>query len=184
MPVSYEFDMDAARREAQVPKGIKVTLAKQVYWLAPELPEAVFDALLDNELDLLGLVRDIVAAEDRDSDSGMDAYVDVLLSRASLPAGLVKAIHTSLGELFGDEQYTKFRAGTGKVGSKPSVADLLRLVFNLLPMYGVSLGEALRSLYSSADDTATSKPTLPGKASTPAMPSAAPETPASSESGA
>lgn len=162
-------DLDAARREAQVPDGITVRFAMTNFVLPAELPIQVVDPFLADELDLVGVVRDFMA------DTGADdEFLDVILEHEKLPKAFVNAVHDCLRILFGDDQYEQF------IAARPSLQDLVRLVRALIPLYGVGLGELFSSATSSGDGGATSSQTSPESESTPATPSAPRRTRASS----
>lgn len=148
-PAMYQVDLDAARREAEVPDSLDVTFGKQLYHLPAELPLDVLQPLVDDEeFDLVGLLRRVLASE-----SLSDGLVDALAEDPALATSTIGLIRRVFEALFGVEQFAQFLAG------RPSISDYLRLVGGLSRAYGVSLGEASRSLVTSARAGATSKAT-------------------------
>lgn len=159
------LDLDAELREIAMPDGIRVPYRGEVFILPAELPLDVINPLLDEDLDLAGIIKQVFSAR----GDGVDAMFDVLLARPDLPKSALKAFHGVWGALFG-EQYAAFLAK--KPGHK-TYATLFRL---LVKEYAVSLGEASASLASSESDAAPSKPTSSGTtSSTPAASDASPE---------
>jgi hypothetical protein len=168
------IDLDAAKREAAHPEGITIRLGGEDFTLPSELPVDVFDPLLDENLDLVGLIREVLA--DKDSDL-TDDVLRIIGERPSLPKQLIGAVKDCFALLFGAEQYAAFTA------KRPSIQDYLRLAKALPSLYGVSLGEAFASPASPESDGATQKPTSePTAGSTPET-SGDEVTPASSDSG-
>ena len=161
-PNLYILDLDAARREAQIPDGITLTLRGETFTLPSELPLDVFDPLLAEEFDLTDLIRKVM---DSPSDSYSDALIDVLVARPDLPKQTVAAVRSVLERLFnaaGDDHFTRF------VATRPSVPDYTRLTAGLVKAYGVGLGEAFKSLSTAVDGGATSRETSKStQASTP-----------------
>jgi hypothetical protein len=169
------IDLDAAAREVQFPDGIPLRKGGKDFLLPAELPADVFDPFLSEELDLVGLFQQVLSdrAEDSEESIGGD-IIDMLIARPALPRQFIAALYEGFEVLFGTEQYAEFKA------TRPSVADYLRLVKGLMPLYGTSLGEAFASPASSASAGATPKPISPSTTgSTPATASATPKTPAS-----
>lgn len=170
------IDLDAPRRESAHPDGIPVRFGGQSFTLPAELPlDTLTGLILDPDLDLPGLLTRL--SRSTEATFGKDV-VDALLDRADLPHTALKAFTNALESLFGVEEYAKFTR------LRPSIPDYIRLIKALWSLYGVSLGEAARSLTSPESDGATSKRTsritTPG--STFAASTAAPDSPASSES--
>lgn len=167
------IDLDAAKREARYPDGIPVTLGGETFTLPAELPVSTFDPLLSDKLDLVGVVSKVLADE-ASTKSVIDQVLDVLTARPDLPTAVLAAIHDCFRQLFGAEQYETFAA------QRPSVQDYFRLVKALVPLYGVSLGEAFASAGSSESDGQTQKQTSPSTTeSTPEVSGDSQETPAS-----
>lgn len=169
------LDLDAELREIAMPDGIRIPYRGEVFILPAELPLDVITPLLDEDLDLAGIVKQVLAAR----GDGIDTIFDVLLSRPDLPKSALKAFHGVWEALFGAEDYQRFLAK--KPGHK-TYATLFRL---LVKEYAVNLGEASASLVSSESDAPTSKPTSSGTTdSTPAASDVSPESaPATSASG-
>lgn len=177
MSTSIGIDLDAAIRESAFPDGIPVTFRGQQFTLPAELPLDVFDPLLDERVDLVGLLR--IAFGEGGNEAVGDAIITALFNRPNLPLVLRDAIYDSLRLLFGQEQFDAFQA------HRPGLSTYGRLISGLFQKYGVSLGEAFASPASSETGGATSSPTSPATTpvSTPEEPSVAPEpAPASLES--
>ncbi|WP_431959439.1 hypothetical protein [Actinacidiphila sp. bgisy160] len=170
------IDLDAPRRESAHPDGIPVRFGGRSFTLPAELPlDTLTGLILDPDLDLPGILSRLNRSTT--ATFGNDV-VDTLLDRADLPHSVLKAFTRALESLFGVEAYAEFTR------LRPSVPDYIRLIKALWSLYGVSLGEAARSLTSSTSGGATSKrtsrTTTPG--STFAASSGVPDSPASSES--
>lgn len=164
------IDMQAARRESEHPDGITIrTRAGTDLTVPAELPADVLDPFLSDDLDLMGLLGNALAA--RTGNSGNSEWLDSILTRQALPKQAVAAIKDALRLLFGEESYAAF------VADRPSVQDYIRLVRGLADFYGVGLGEAFASLVSSASDGETPNQTSLGVTgdSTFAAPGDAPE---------
>lgn len=172
------LDLDAARRESKYPDGFPLRKGGTTFVLPAELPLEVFDPLLSEELDLVGILKAALEEKGGDADESLgEVIVDVLMSRPTLPRQVIAAIQDCLRVLFDAETPGNFDAFAA---TRPSVNDYLRLVKGLLPLYGVSLGEAFGSPASSESDGATLKQTSPSTAdSTPEVSGDAPEKPAS-----
>jgi hypothetical protein len=170
-----DLDQQAGRREATEPEGIPVKFRGQTFLLPSELPVDAFDPLLDDDLGLLDIVRDIAGSEKGITGS----LLDVLLTPGTIKRAR-KAVEAVFEQLFGPDQYAAFRA------LRPSIPDYIRIVQGLRRLYGVSLGEAFASLTSSESSGATPKQTSPDStSSTPAASGAAPDSaPGSSASDA
>jgi hypothetical protein len=168
------IDLDAARRESAHPDGLPVRFKGADFLLPAELPLDTLSMVLTHEkLDLPGLIANLA---DKPGGTVGGDVVNALLSRPDLPGTVLDVFQDALRELFGEEEFQRFKE------LRPSVPDFMRLIKALMSMYGVGLGEAFRSLMSSNDAGATSKPTSPAStpASTPEQPSDSPA-PASSE---
>lgn len=169
------FDLDAARREIAYPDGIKVPFKGEEFILPAELPADVFDPFLSEDFGLTTILAAIYAEDGE--ESLVDRILGVLFERPTLPATTINAVYEAIGNVFGEEQWPRFRA------LRPSIKDYVRLVRGLLDLYGTSLGEAFASAGSSENAGSTSKPTSPTTTpdSTPALSGADPEpAPASS----
>lgn len=152
------IDLDAARRETAYPDGIPVALGGETFLLPAELPVDALDPLLSDDLDLVGVLKQVFEerknSDDTDESFG-ELVLDVLLARPALPRQVIQAIKDVFAALFGAEQYDRF------VAQQPSINDYLRLGQALLPLMGVGLGEALNSAGSSEPGGETSNPTSP-----------------------
>ena len=150
--MSFVIDLDAARREVQYPDGIPVRFAGEQFIFPAELPADVLDPILSDELDLVGLLADVL--ESSDGDAGVAEVVTALFRRPSLPRKFLAAIRETYGILLGDqaEDFLKKR---------PFIGDYVRLTTALTRVYGVDLGKLFRSADSSESDGATSSPTSP-----------------------
>lgn len=172
------LDLDAARREEEIPEGIEVTQKGESFVLPAELPMDVFDPFFTDEFDLPGLFARVMQTSDDDSTFAI--LTKLLFDRPDLPRQSIAAVRESLRILFGDEQWEKFQA------TRPSMKDIVRLAKGLFRLYGTDLGEAFASADSSGSDGSTSKET--SNASTESTPAAsgddAEPTPDSSESAA
>ncbi len=165
------IDLDAAKREAAYPDGIPVTLGGQTFTLPAELPTDVLTPIVT--LNLPDLLKKVLDERDKggasDEDSLGELILDILFDRPDLPADLLQAVFDVAAALFGD-QYADFTA------KRPSINDYMRLASALMPLYGVSLGEALGSPDSSESGGETSSPTSNSTtASTPAGPGSRPK---------
>lgn len=167
------IDLDAARREAGSPDGIPLTLRDEEFLLPAELPEACLDPLLDERLGLFEAIKQAVENDQGGGSVGADV-VNLLTARPDLPREVLSAIRGVFALLFGPDEFSRFQS------LRPSLPDYLRMIKALTSLYGVSLGEAWRSLASSESDGATSKPTSSSTTtSTPEASSAGPTSPAS-----
>ncbi|MFZ3557217.1 hypothetical protein [Streptomyces sp. BH055] len=175
--MSFVIDLDAERREVQYPNGIPVLFGGEQFIFPSELPAEALDPLLSDELDLTGLLMEIVESADGDGDAGYREIVNALFRRPKLPRRFLGAVRDVYAILLGGEQYTAF------VERRPSIGDYVRLTTGLAKVYGVELGKLWRSADSSETDGATSSPTSPATtSSTPDASGSAPESPASSGS--
>lgn len=160
------IDLDAGRRELAHPDGIPVVLGGETFTLPAEFPVDVLDPFLDEKFDLAGLIREAVRKsknEDGTTKPVSVIVVDTLFDRPSLPVELIQTIYAAFEQLFGAEDYARFKA------QRPSIGDYQRLTSGLFSLYGVSLGEAFASPDSSESDGATQKETSAGSTeSTPA----------------
>ncbi|GAA2439880.1 hypothetical protein [Streptomyces glaucus] len=173
--MSFVIDLDAERREVQYPNGIPVRLGGEQFIFPAELPAAALDPILSDELDLVGLLADVINSAD--GDTGVWDVVNALFRRPSLPRKFLAAVRETYAILLGD-QHEEF------LQQKPSVPDYVRLTTGLAKVYGVALGKLFRSGDSSANDSQTSSPTSPGTTtdSTPEASGSAPGSPDSSDS--
>ncbi|MGA5411559.1 hypothetical protein ACPCSC_30430 [Streptomyces lavendulocolor] len=174
--MTFAIDLDAERREVQFPHGIPVKLNGEQFMFPPEIPADCLDPLFSDELDLMGVLRDIVNAESGTTTSG--EIIELIFRRPQLPGRFYQAIKDIYKELLGEEPYVEFKA------ARPSIPDYVRLTKALVAVYGVDLGKLFRSDSSSASDSATSSPTSP--ATTDSMPEASgsgQDSPGSSDSG-
>ncbi|MEU0857418.1 hypothetical protein ABZ352_18540 [Streptomyces griseofuscus] len=173
--MSFAIDLDAQRREVQYPNGITVLLGGEQFVFPPEIPADCLDPLFSDELDLMGVLHDIVNADDGSTSTG--EVIDLLFRRPQLPARFYDAIKGVYRELLGEAAYRDFKA------VRPSIGDYVRLTKALVAVYGVDLGKLFRSADSSATDGATSSPTSPDTtSSTPAESGSGQDSTASSAS--
>lgn len=172
--MSYVIDLDAERREVQHPDGIPVKFRGEQFIFPAELPAAALDPILSDELDLVGLLGDVINSSD--GDAGIKEVVNALFRRPSLPRKFLEAIRATYAVLLEDQNEDFLER-------KPSVPDYVRLTTGLAKVYGVELGKLFRSADSSASDSQTSNPTSPATTeSTPDASGSAPDNPDSSDS--
>ncbi|MFD9190420.1 hypothetical protein ACFWCA_19580 [Streptomyces phaeochromogenes] len=172
---SYAIDLTAERREIQFPKGVPVKLTEKHSVIFPaELPAAALDPILSDELDLAGLLADVINSSD--GDAGIKEVVTALFRRPNLPRKFVEAIRKTFVILL-EDQHQEF------LDSKPSAPDYIRLTIGLAKVYGVELGKLFQLGDSSKSDGETSNPTSPASTeSTPDASGFVPDSPDSSES--
>ncbi|MFJ7004151.1 hypothetical protein ACIQWY_29600 [Streptomyces albidoflavus] len=149
---TYHIDLDADRREVQYPNGITIRLNGEQLLFPAELPAEALDPLLSDELDLMGVISELVVAFTDDTSSEMD-MVAVILKRPRLARQFVDAVRGSYKVLLGD-QYEAFVED-----ARPSIGDYVRLTKALARVYGVDLGKLFRSADSSTTGGTTSSPT-------------------------
>ncbi|MER5222843.1 hypothetical protein [Streptomyces flaveus] len=159
--MSFVIDLDAERREVQYPDGIPVKFRGEQFIFPAELPAAALDPILSDELDLVGLLGDVINSSD--GDAGIKEVVAALFRRPSLPRKFLEAIRETYAVLL-EDQNEEF------LERRPSVPDYVRLTTGLARVYGVELGKLFRSEDSSESDSQTSNPTSP--ASTESTPDA------------
>ncbi|MGW3627870.1 hypothetical protein [Streptomyces sp. NPDC000880] len=171
---SYFIDLDAERREVQYPHGIPIKFCEEQFMFPAELPADALDPILSDELDLVGLLGEVL--ESADGDAGVGEVVVALFRRPKLPRQFLAAVKETYAILLGEEQYEAF------LEKRPFITDYVRLTIGLSRVYGVELGKLFRSADSSASDSATSSPTSPDTTtdSTPAASGSDPGSPASS----
>ncbi|MFJ4880069.1 hypothetical protein ACIP93_33345 [Streptomyces sp. NPDC088745] len=171
--MSYVIDLDAERREVQHPDGIPVKFRDEQFLFPAELPAAALDPILSDELDLVGLLGDVINSSD--GEAGIQEIVGALFRRPSLPRKFLAAIRETYAVLL-EEQNEEF------LKRKPSVPDYVRLTTGLAKVYGVELGKLFRSADSSESNGATSSPTSPNSTeSTPDESGFVPDDPNSSD---
>lgn len=171
---SYVIDLDAERREIQHPDGIPVKFHGEQFIFPAELPAAALDPILSDELDLVGLLGDVINSSD--GDAGIKEVVNALFRRPALPRKFLEAIRKTYAVLL-EGQNEDFLA------RKPSVPDYVRLTIALARVYGVELGKHFQSVDSSETDSQTSSPTSADSTeSTPDASGFVPDSPGSSES--
>lgn len=172
--MSFVIDLDAERREVQYPDGIPVKFGGEQFIFPAELPAEALDPVLSDDLDLVGLLGEVI--ESADGDAGVGEVVAALFRRPSLPRKFLAAIRETYAILLGD-QYEEF------LKQRPSIGDYVRLTTGLIRVYGVELGKLFRSADSSASDSPTSSPTSPDSTvSTPDVSGFVPDNPDSSDS--
>ncbi|MFE0058656.1 hypothetical protein [Streptomyces sp. NPDC059003] len=172
--MSFVIDLDAAeRREVQYPHGIPVKYRDEQFIYPAELPARALDPLLSDELDLVGLLRDVVEASENPTTS---VVIGLLFKRPKLPRRFVDAIYEVHRILLGQEEYQRFE----DLG--PSLSAYGRLTMGLIKVYGVDLGKLFGLGVSSESDGETSSPTSASTTgSTPEGSGESQESPASSD---
>lgn len=136
------IDLDAARAEST---PIEVTFKGQTFTLPGELPLDVFDPLLSDDLDLVGMIRKAWSNPDL-----ADGVIETLLAPGNVPAKLLAAIREGFRLLFADEDAANPDAEFDRfMACRPSAQDFRRLISHLARLYGVSLGEVFASLITS-----------------------------------
>lgn len=172
---TYAIDISAERREVQFPHGIAVKMRENWDLMFPaELPADTLDPLLSDELDLMGLLGEVVNSS---GDIGTGDVIDLLFRHAHLPRQFVAAVKDIYKELLGEEEFEDF------VAHKPSIGEYVRLTKALASVYSVDLGKLFGLGGSSASGGATSSPTSPDStASTPAESGSSQDSTDSSES--
>ncbi|MGW7090109.1 hypothetical protein ACWGH2_42370 [Streptomyces sp. NPDC054871] len=149
--MTFVIDLDAERREVQYPHGIPVLLHGEQFIFPAEIPADCLDPLFADELDLMGILHDIVNAEDGTTTTG--EVVDILFRRPQLPARFYSAVMDIYMALLGEETFAQFKQ------VRPSIGDYVRLTKALAAVYGVDLGKLFRSADSSESDGEMSSPT-------------------------
>ncbi|MBV1940770.1 hypothetical protein KUF83_30005 [Streptomyces sp. BV286] len=152
--MSIVIDLDAQRREVQYPHGIPVKIHGEEFLFPAEIPAACLDPLFSDELDLMGVLGDIVNADANDTTTTGE-IVEMIFRRPQLPARFYGAVMGIYKELLGEATYQDFKT------VRPSIGDYVRLSQALISVYGVDLGKLFRSADSSENDGATSSPTSP-----------------------
>lgn len=149
------FDLDAILAETED----RTLIYKQIQFVLPgELPGACIAPFLDPSLGLAELVAEIIAASDdekpgTDADAGwMDALIDAVKNKPTLPVEILNAAKVALSELLG-EKAEEFYA------LKPSVNAYAAIAGRLIPEYGVGLADFFFSAESSPSGGTESKPT-------------------------
>lgn len=150
--MSYVIDLDAERREVQYPDGIPVKFGNDLFIFPAELPAEALDPILSDELDLVGLLGEVL--ESSGGDAGVGEIVTALFRRPSLPRKFLAAVRETYAILLAD-QHQQF------VDKRPYLTDYVRLTIGLTRVYGVELGKLFRSDDSSENTGATSSPTSP-----------------------
>ncbi|KIF04154.1 hypothetical protein PL81_20285 [Streptomyces sp. RSD-27] len=174
--MSFAIDLDAERREVQHPNGITVLLRGEQFLFPAEVPADALDPLLSDELDLVGLLSDIVGTK---AASVSGEVIELLFKRPKLPRQFLAAVKDIYRILLGDDGFASF------VAVRPSIGDYVRLTKALIAVYGVDLGKLFGSDDSSENDGETSNPTSAASTnSTPAASGSGQDSPASSASGA
>ncbi|MFF7838767.1 hypothetical protein ACFZC6_08125 [Streptomyces ossamyceticus] len=172
--MSFVIDLDAERREVQYPDGIPVKFGGEQFIFPAELPAEALDPILSDELDLVGLLADVI--ESSDGDAGVTEVVAALFRRPALPRKFLAAIRETYAVLLLD-QHEDF------LNQRPYIGDYVRLTTALTKVYGVELGKLFRLGASSESDSKTSNPTSPATTtSTPDVSGFVPDNPDSSES--
>ncbi|MFF9901225.1 hypothetical protein [Streptomyces longispororuber] len=170
--MTFVIDLDAARREVQYPNGIPVLLFDEQWLFPAEIPADALDPLLDEELDLAGLLGELVNST---AASAAGEVLELLFKRPALPKKFFDAIKETYALLLG-EQYEQFKQ------NRPYIGDYVRLTKALIPVYGVDLGKLFGLGSSSETDGETSSPTSAATtSSTPEESGSAPHNAASSD---
>ncbi|MFF4276118.1 hypothetical protein [Streptomyces sp. NPDC001536] len=171
----YVIDLAAPRREVQFPNGILVKFSEDDEFLFPaELPADALDPILSEDLDLVGLLGDLVQAQGK---SAVGEIVELLFRRPRLPKLFMDAVKETYKVLLGEQQFAAF------IAARPSIPDYVRLTVGLIKVYGVDLGKLFGSADSSESDGETSKPTSADTTgSTPEESGSTPESADSSDS--
>ncbi|MEW1677838.1 hypothetical protein AB0O47_32070 [Streptomyces noursei] len=170
--MAYALDLDAQRREVQYPDGIPVRLRGEQFLFPAELPAKALDPLLSDDLDLLGLLRDVLEATENPTTA---TIVELVFKRPRLPRRFIDAVYEIHRILLGEDEFERLE------GLSPSLSDFARLTIGLARVYGVDLGKLLGLGSSSETSGETSKPTSADTTgSTPEASGEPPETAASS----
>ncbi|MER7937944.1 MULTISPECIES: hypothetical protein [unclassified Streptomyces] len=158
---TYAIDISADRREVQYPHGIAVKVRRDWDVLFPaELPADALDPLLSEDLNLMGLIGELV---DSNGDISTGEVVELVFRHVHLPRKLVAAVKSIYAELLGAEEFEDFSA------HKPSIGEYVRLTKALSQVYAVDLGKLFGLGSSSSSAGETSSPTSPAStSSTPA----------------
>ncbi|MGY4934908.1 hypothetical protein ACWD7T_28115, partial [Streptomyces sp. 900116325] len=129
--MSFVIDLDAERREVQYPDGIPVKFGGDQFIFPAELPAEALDPILSDELDLVGLLGDVL--ESADGDAGVKEVVNALFRRPSLPRKFLAAIRETYAILLPD-QYEEFLRQRPSVGDYFPLIDLLDAVCESVPL--------------------------------------------------
>ncbi|WP_031102301.1 hypothetical protein [Streptomyces sp. NRRL S-146] len=149
--MSFAIDLDAAeRREVRHPHGIPVKYRGEQFIYPSELPAETLDPLLSDDLDLVGLLRDVINASENPTAT---VVIDLIFKRPHLPRQFVEAIYEVHRILLGNEEYERFKT------LRPSLPAYVRLTTGLIKVYGVDLGKSFGLGDSSRSDGETSSPT-------------------------
>ncbi|MGG2460121.1 hypothetical protein ACO0M4_09925 [Streptomyces sp. RGM 3693] len=151
--MTYALDLDAQRREVQYPDGIPVRLRGEQFLFPAELPAKALDPLLSDDLDLLGLLRDVLEATENPTTA---TIVELIFKRPHLPRRFINAVYAIHRLLLGDDEYERLEA------LNPSFPDYVRLTTGLARVYGVDLGKLLGLGSSSENGGETSSSTSAG----------------------
>jgi hypothetical protein len=149
---TFHIDLDAERREVQHPHGITVKLRGEQFLFPAEVPADALDPLLSEDLDLVGLLGEVV---DSSGEFSTAEVIDLFFRRSSLPREFLAAVKDIYRILLGEEAFEAFTT------VRPSIGDYVRLTKALTQVYGVDLGKLFGLGGSSATDGETSKPTSP-----------------------
>ncbi|MFD4933425.1 hypothetical protein [Streptomyces virginiae] len=174
--MSFAIDLDAERREVRYPNGIPVRLKGEQFLFPAEVPADALDPLLSEDLDLVGLLSDIVGTKGA-TVSG--EVIELLFKRPKLPRQFLTTVKDIYRILLGNEAFAEFAR------VRPSIGDYVRLTKALVTLYGVDLGNLFGSGDSSENDGETSSPTSAGStSSTPEASGSGQDSPDSSASAA
>ncbi|RLU86269.1 hypothetical protein CTZ27_25165 [Streptomyces griseocarneus] len=168
------IDLDAARREVQHPDGIIARFGGRDFVFPAELPADSLNTLLSEELDLVGLLGDLMVTT---NTSVAGEAIEVLTKRPTFLKKFWAGFQELYKVLLGEEQFEAF------VACRPWIGDYVRLTKGLAREYGVSLGKSFGLVSSSQSDGETSSQTSPDTTvSMPAESGSTPGSPASSGS--
>jgi hypothetical protein len=117
-----------------------------------EVPADALDPLLSDDLDLVGLLGEVVNS---DGEFSTSEAIDLFFRHSSLPREFLAAVKDIYRVLLGEQQFGEFT----KV--RPSIGDYVRLSKALAQVYAVDLGKLFGLGGSSANAGATSSPTSP-----------------------
>ncbi|MGW0033084.1 hypothetical protein ACWDXD_25115 [Streptomyces sp. NPDC003314] len=175
---SYVIDAVAARREANRPANLPVHWTEDLDLYFPaELPLDALDPLLSDDLDLFGLIGEIVQAAAGDAgELNVTDVVKAVFRRPRLPKKFLEAVRETYALLLDEDQYKAFLA------TRPGIGDYVFLTTALAKAYGVNLGKLWAQAASSKNGGETSSPTSPATtASTPEVSGFVPDNPDSSD---
>lgn len=153
MPKEVDIDLDAMAGELE-PRTVRIK--GQVYTWPAELPAYVLLPLLDEDLDLVGILGDIWGMADDSNQVDVSTILGRVLNRSNLPKVFWERFQEAITRLFdaGEEGQ-----GEAFFATNPSVQQLIRVATAVWRAYGVSLGEASAPSGQSDGDGPGSKET-------------------------